>query len=63
MTNNEIKIDVSLIPNHVKDQLSIATLNFIKELILNPKTNKSLKEKMKRRKEHISCNLKSNPKG
>ncbi len=46
--DNEIKIDTSLIPNHTRDSLAAATLEFVKGLIENPKTNKMLEEKKKR---------------
>lgn len=45
--DNEIKIDTSLIPNHTRDSLAAATLEFVKGLIENPKTNKMLEEKKK----------------
>ena len=45
--DNEINIDISLIPDHVRDSLAAATLKFVKELIKNPETNKMLEEKKK----------------
>ena len=45
--DNEIKIDTSLIPNHTRDSLAAATLEFVKGLIKNPKTNEMLEKKKK----------------
>ena len=45
--DNEIKIDTSLIPNHTRDSLAAATLDFVKGLKETPETNKMLDEKKK----------------
>ena len=45
--DNEIKINTSLIPNHIRDSLAATTLEFVKGLIENQKTNKMLEEKKK----------------
>ena len=44
---NEIKIYTSLIPNHARDSLAAATLDFVKGLKETPETNKMLEEKKK----------------
>ena len=45
--DNEIKINTSLIPNHKRDSLAVATLDFVKGLKETPETNKVLEEKKK----------------
>ena len=45
--DNEIKINTSLIPNHTRDSLAAATLDFIKGLKETPETNKMLEKKKK----------------
>lgn len=45
--DNEIKINTSLIPNHTRDSLAAATLDFVKGLKETPETNKMLEEKKK----------------
>ncbi len=45
--DNEIKIDTSLIPDYVRDSLAAASLEFVKGLKENSKTNKMLDEKKK----------------
>ena len=45
--DNEIKINTSLIPNHKRDSLAAATLDFVRGLKETPETNKMLDEKKK----------------
>ena len=45
--DNEIKINTSLIPNHTRDSLAAATLDFVKGLKETPETNKVLEKKKK----------------
>lgn len=45
--DNEIKIDTSLMPVHLRDSLAAATLEFVKGLKENPTTNRMLEEKKK----------------
>ena len=45
--DNEIKIDISLIPNHTRDNLAGATLDVVKGVKENPTTNEMLEKKIK----------------
>lgn len=45
--NNEVKIDVSLIPPHTQEHLARATLEFIERILSHPDGREALDKKIK----------------
>ncbi len=49
--NQEIKIDVDMIPKHVADELAKATLEMVQRALADPVTMAQIKERTRLRKE------------
>ena len=45
--NNNVKIDVSLIPEHTKSYLAAATLEFIQRILSQPGVREAIDRKIK----------------
>ena len=51
---DSIHINVDEIPDHVRDELAAATLDFIRRLLSNPETREMLKARTEERKKRLS---------
>lgn len=51
---DSIHINVDEIPDHVRDELATATLDFMRRLLSNPETREMLKARTEERKKRLS---------
>lgn len=51
----QVHIDVTLIPNHVRDDLAAATLDFIHEILHDPESRAKLEDRLAKKKAAMSA--------